>query len=272
MTDGRVKDRLKSLKVKPDKNRGQNFIIDPSIVEMIVQFGRPSSDERLVEIGPGLGALTGELASIGDLSVIEIESEFCEKLRKSYPKMTIVESDICLYDLSELGNDLVIFGNLPYSRSTDILFHLVAFAPHIKRAVLMLQKEFAERIAGKPGTKSYSVLSVNVQMWAKPKLGDVIPGSAFHPPTKVDSQLIELQFYSEPVIAVRDSFIFKRVVAAAFFRRRKKILNSMNASSFFPEIDLEAIFERLELDSDRRAETFTIEEFGRLADCVAESL
>ena len=261
----KVKSTLAELDVRPSKSRGQNFIIDPTVVDRIVEFGDPKSGETIVEIGPGLGALTSKLHPFGNLTVIEIEEKFCAELGAKYPDIEIIHSDVRSVDFSEIGEELVVFGNLPYSFSTDIIFHLIAFAPSIKRAVIMLQKEFAQRLAAEPGGKSYGVLSVSCQLSADVKAGPIIPGNAFHPPTEVDSQVIELTFPKTPKYQVDDLFWTKRVVSAAFLMRRKMLKNTLKASKIADGDVVDRAFEIAGIDGSRRAETLSIPEFLNLA-------
>jgi 16S rRNA (adenine1518-N6/adenine1519-N6)-dimethyltransferase len=202
---------------------------------------------------------------LGNLTVVEIEEKFCEEISKKYPQVSVVNEDVRLVDFSELGEDLVVFGNLPYSFSTDIIFHLIAFSPSISRAVLMLQKEFAERVAAPPGGKSYGVLSVSCQLSCDVRLGPVVPGNAFHPPTAVDSQVLELTFPHVPRYHVDDLYWVKRVVSAAFVMRRKMLKNSLRASKIAQGDHIDRAFERCGIDPMRRAETLSIPEFIALA-------
>jgi len=262
----RAKDILRGLKVKPSKEKGQNFLIDPGVIDEVISFGRPRKGEAIVEIGPGLGALTSELSGVSTLTVIEIEGEFCRELSQKYPEIKVIHSDVRSVDFSSLGEDLVVFGNLPYSFSTDIVFHLIEHRSCISRAVLMLQKEFAERMGASPGGRDFGVLSISCQLWTDVHFGPVISGKSFHPPAKVDSQLVELVFLKESRFPVSDMVTFKKVVAAAFFKRRKKIVNSLVASRAY---DRELIHEALGkagIDPGRRAESLSIEEFFTLAE------
>jgi 16S rRNA (adenine1518-N6/adenine1519-N6)-dimethyltransferase len=264
----RAKDILSEFGVRPSKSRGQSFLIDAAAIEEIVSFGRPGHDDGLIEIGPGLGALTRELFRFGRLTVIEIEEKFCADLQKRFPGIVVINEDVRSVDFAELGSDLVVFGNLPYSFSTDIVFHLVEYAAVIKRAVLMLQREFAERLAAAPGGRDYGVLSISAQLWAEIDLGPIITGQAFHPPPRVDSQLVNLRFSKQPRAAVGDLFWFKRVVAAAFFQRRRKIANSMRAAGAFEGKHIDLAFERAGIDPGRRAETLSIAEYAALSNAL----
>ncbi len=193
----RAKDTLQRLDVRPSRERGQNFIIDDSVIKAIIEFGNPQPADNLVEVGPGLGSLTAELARFGNLQLIELEKKFCDELALKFPGINIINRDVRKVDFSELGKDLVVFGNLPYVFSTDIVFHLLAHHQVVKRAVLMLQREFAERMAASPGGRTYGVLSVGCQMQADIILGPIISGDSFHPPTSVESRLVEMRMASQ---------------------------------------------------------------------------
>ena len=264
----RVKDKLAGLEVKPSKSRGQNFIIDPLVLDSIVEFGAPKNGNNIIEIGPGLGALTERLLPYGNLSVIEIEGKFCSELRKKHPALKVIQSDVREVDFVELGKDLLVFGNLPYSFSTDIIFHLVAFADSIDRAVLMLQREFAERLGAEPGGRSYGVLSISCQLSANVRLGPIIGGDSFHPPTEVESRLVELTFPRTPKFKVEDVFWVKRVVSAAFTMRRKMIKNTLKGSQIVPGDAVDRALERVAIDPRRRPETLSIPEFIALSEAL----
>jgi len=264
----RAKDELSTLAVTPSKERGQNFIINPFVVEQIVQFGAPQPHENLVEIGPGLGALTGALVAVAPLTIVEIEARFCAELASKFPSLKVIQSDVRKVDFASIGSDLTVFGNLPYSFSTDIIFHLLKNRASVKRAVIMLQREFAERVAADPGGKAYGSLSVAVQVYAETYLGPIIAGDCFHPPTKVESRLLQLTMRSAPLAEVSDLEFFEKVVRAAFMRRRKKIANSLSGSGVFTEEEAAEALRVTGFDSARRAESFSIDEFAILAEAL----
>lgn len=263
-----VRDRLYSMGVRPKKEYGQNFVIRDDVIHTIIDFGRPTETEKLVEVGPGLGALTEELAEVAPLTVIEIEEDFCRDLESRIPNLTVINDDVRHVDFSEIGRDLVVFGNLPYSFSTDIIFHLIAFAPSMKRSVLLLQKEFANRIAAEPIGREYGVLSISTQLWCNVRLGPIIPGDAFYPKAKVDSRVIELTYLDEPRFPV-DFLNFRTVVSSAFAKRRKKILNSMMSGHAFNDKEvLTAALEKADISPGQRAETVSIEKFAKLSEIL----
>lgn len=264
----RVKDQLKALSVVPSKLRGQNFVISPSVIDEILEFAKPNSGERLVEIGPGLGVLTRELIKIAPTAVVEIESKFCNKLKEDFPSLTIINDDIRNVSLDQFGDSVVVFGNVPYSISTDIIFHLIDQRRVVKRAILLLQKEFVNRLGAKPSTKDYGTISIAIQLWADVILGPVISGDSFHPRVEVDSRLIEIRFLEESRYPVEDHGWFRKVVKAAFSKRRKTLVNSLAASGLFSRELINNSLLAIKVDPMRRAETLSIREFVGLAQAL----
>lgn len=260
-----VKRSLNQLGLKPSKQRGQNFCVDESVIANIVEFGKPQPGENLLEIGPGLGALTEALSRYGRLTLIEIEPKFCRELSRRFPQARVMQADVREVSLAAFGPDLVVFGNLPYAFSSDIIFHLIDNAAYVRRAVLLLQREFAERLAAEPGGRAYGVLSISAQLWAKINLGPIVAGDAFHPPAKVESRLVELIFSGEPRYEVADPVGLHIVVRAAFSRRRKKLLNSLEGAGLFSREKISRALEKLAIDPARRAETLSIQEYVYLA-------
>ena len=261
----RAKDKLKHLDVRPTRSRGQSFLIDQTFIQAILDFGQPKSGENLLEIGPGLGALTERLLEKGSLKVVEIEEKFCHDLKKRWPALDVICEDARQVDLSRFGPELVVFGNLPYAFSTEIVFHLIDHVGALKRAVLMLQREFADRMAAKPGGRDYGVLSISTQLWAEVTLGPIVPGTAFHPPVNVQSRVLELKFSPRPRFEVGEMSWFKKVVKAAFSSRRRMLHNSLAGSGIATLEQAEAALAASGIDSTRRAETLSIEEFAKLA-------
>lgn len=259
-----VKALLAELAVRPTKDRGQNFLINPGVIDQIVAFGCPAESDHIVEIGPGLGALTQALPCSASVTLIEIEAQFCEKLKAHFPHARVLNEDFRAVDLSTLGSMLTVFGNVPYSFSSEIVFHLLNHYRVISRAVLMLQREFAERIAAEPGGREYGILSVQVALLSDARLGPIIAGDSFHPPTEVESRLIELRFLPEPRVPVCDVFLFRSVVRAAFQQRRKKLSNTLAPAQFVPKDLLLACLVAAGIDPAARAETLTVSDFARL--------
>lgn len=266
----RVKDALRDLNVTPRKSRGQNFLIDSSVINETLAFADLEVGENVVEIGPGLGALTEALHRRGSLTVIEIERRFCDDLKTRFPDIRIICRDVREVDFSREGSDLSILGNLPYAYSSDIVFHLISHASSIRRAVLLLQKEFVERMASGPGGRNYGALSIGCQLWADIRKGPVVRGESFHPPARVESQLVELRFLKEPRYPVGDLRWFRSVVRAAFSQRRKKLANSLQGLLRSDIDEVRRYLEQAGIDPSRRAETVSTAEFAGLSNVLAD--
>ncbi len=261
----RTKETLRELNVRPSKERGQNFLIRPDVTESIALFGKAPSDAHIVEIGPGTGALTGHFAGAKKLTLIEIEPKFCDPLRERFPNAQIINQDVRTVDFSELGDELIVFGNIPYVFSTEIVFRLLAYRSSIQYAVMMVQREFAARLAADPGGRIYGSITVAVQLWTDVELGPLVPGSAFHPPTEVESQVMKLTFRKTPRAPVDDPKHFERVVRAAFSQRRKKMVNSLTASRGWTRETVEAALVTIGIDLGIRPEQLSVEQFSQLA-------
>lgn len=272
----RVKDLLKSIGVSPSKSRGQNFLIDDLALEQIVMFSRVGPQENVVEIGPGLGALTSRLMGSHSLTVVEIETKFCDVIRTKFPQIEVLNEDIRELDLSQIaqskGSRLVVLGNLPYAFSTEIIFTLIAHSAAIDRSILLLQREFVERLAAPPGSRTYGALSVGCQLWCTVRLGPIINGEYFHPPTKVESRLVELKFSPQPRFPINDVITFHRLVAAAFYRRRKKLTNSVVASGAFSSASLAKALDETQIDGNLRAEMISVEQFAILSNELSKEI
>jgi len=247
------------------KRFGQHFLHDRGVVNRILDALNPQPDETLVEIGPGLGALTRPLLErVPHLHVVELDRDLAARLRAEFPttRLTVHEADALKFDFCVLapgGGKLRLIGNLPYNISTPLLFHLLNQERCIADMLFMLQKEVVERMSAAPGSKDYGRLTVMIQ-WrlAVRKLFDVRPG-AFTPPPRVDSSVLRLIPHAAPPIAVEDPRRFAQLVQAAFAHRRKTLRN--NLKGLLPTETIAA----LGIDPGRRAETLTLTEFAALA-------
>jgi len=261
---------LRALSVTPDKAFGQNFILEPAVIDEIIRFAKPSSEDTLVEIGPGLGALTKELLSFGQVTAIEIEEAFCRYLTDTYQGLRVIHEDVRGFNIASLGQNLVVFGNIPYSFSSEILFYLLDNCYEnsrrvVKRAVLLVQREFAERVASNPGPKSYGIPSIRTSIVANARLGPIFPGNIFYPAASVESQVLELRFLEKPRYEISDMIHFRHVLAIAFGSRRRKILNSLLSSNQFDSDQLRATLELLKISPESRVESITPEQFVLLS-------
>jgi len=251
------------------KRFGQHFLHDRGIIQRILTALGPQPGDIIVEIGPGLGALTRPLLEYcAPLHVVELDRDLAARLRAEFPpeRLVVHEADALKFDFRALavpGRRLRIVGNLPYNVSTPLLFHLLDQADCISDMLFMLQKEVVERMAASAGGKDYGRLSVMLQWRLRvEKLFDVRPG-AFTPPPKVDSAVVRLTPHAVPPIAIDNAEALARVVRAAFSQRRKTLRNTLKGL-FTPEA-----MQALDIDPTRRAETLSLAEFARLANSLA---
>lgn len=250
----------------PRKRFGQNFLIDDGIIHAIVNAIHPQPTDIVVEIGPGLGALTSPLLErLPHLHAVELDRDIVARLKKRWPaeRLTVHSCDALKFDFAQLGHDLRIVGNLPYNISTPLLFHLMNFAAHIRDMTFMLQKEVVDRMVAEPATEAYGRLSVMLQYRHEmDKLFDVPPG-AFRPAPKVTSSIVRLVPRPANVLQARDAALLGRIVTAAFGQRRKTLRNTLR--EFIGEAELAA----LGIDAGLRGERLSVDEFVRIANHCA---
>jgi 16S rRNA (adenine1518-N6/adenine1519-N6)-dimethyltransferase len=233
------------------------------VVAKILAALAPLRDDRIVEIGPGLGALTGPLLERVDrLYAVEIDRDLVRRLRETHPaeRLVVHEGDALAFDFGALPAPLRVVGNLPYNISTPLLFHLLDQLACVHGMLFMLQKEVVDRLAAAPDTEDYGRLSVMIQWRVKvEKLFDVHPG-AFTPPPRVDSSIVRLTPHATPPIEIHDPERFAAVVKAAFAHRRKTLRNNLKAL-----VDDE-VFAAAGIDPTRRAETLSLQEFAAISE------
>lgn len=254
---------------RPRKRFGQNFLHDPGIIQRIVQTIAPQPGDNLVEIGPGQGAITNEmLPLVGKMHAIELDRDLVGPLAQrcaTLGDLQIHNEDALKFDFSLLSSPdrpLRVVGNLPYNISTPLLFHLLEQSAHIKDMHFMLQKEVVERMAAKPGSKTYGRLSITLQARAEVEsLFHIGPG-AFNPPPKVDSAFVRLQPWKSPPYPIDDWEVFARVVAQAFSQRRKTLRNSMK------QIASEATILAAGLNPGTRPEQLSVADFAKLSNLI----
>jgi 16S rRNA (adenine1518-N6/adenine1519-N6)-dimethyltransferase len=247
----------------PKKRFGQNFLHDPDIIRSLVAAIRPQPDDLMVEIGPGLGALTQPLLrALDHLHVVELDRDIISWMQGHYPadKITIHSSDALKFDFAALGNHLRVVGNLPYNISTPLLFHFLRYRDAIHDLHLMLQKEVAERMTAVPGSKTYGRLTVMLAPWTDMECCfDIGPG-AFSPPPKVRSTLVRIVPRRQPKFVIADQAAFATLVALAFSMRRKTLRRILKGRLTESEL-ADAGFEPM-----ARPETLSPAEFARLSE------
>lgn len=251
------------FKHQPRKRFGQHFLEDKIIVERIIAALDPQPDQKIIEIGPGTGALTLPLLKQqGILHVVELDRDLANNLVEKCQrlgKLHVHCHDALDFDFSHLGNDCRIIGNLPYNISTPLIFHLLEYTPFISDMVFMLQREVVERMSAQPGGKEYGRLSVMVQSQCQTeKLFNVGP-EAFTPPPKVESTVIKLTPYQTPAVEIINEQDFARIVKQAFAHRRKTLRNTLKG--MLDEKQMVSIG----IDPELRAEKLSISQFAALS-------
>ncbi len=250
------------MKHIPRKRFGQHFLVDEGIIHAIVNTINPRADELLVEIGPGLGALTRPLLErIPHLHVVELDRDIIARLKKEFPpqRLSIHEGDALKFDFASLGNGIHVCGNLPYNISSPLLFHLMDYAASIVDMTFMLQKEVVDRMVAEPSTSAYGRLSVMLQRRFRMEWLLDVPPEAFDPPPKVDSAVVRLIPKAPGSYPALDEQRFAQIVAAAFSQRRKTLRNTLG------KLLGEEAFKATGIDPGLRAENLGVTEFEKLA-------
>ncbi|GAA0353368.1 16S rRNA (adenine(1518)-N(6)/adenine(1519)-N(6))-dimethyltransferase RsmA [Bacillus horti] len=280
-TPSRTKEILAQHGFMFKKSLGQNFIVERQILEQIVSAAELSDDVGVIEIGPGIGALTEQLAKrAGKVLAFEIDQRLVPVLAQTlapYPNIQIIHQDILKADLQQLVEEHLgqfsrksVVANLPYYITTPILMHLLEAKLDLEQIVVMIQKEVAERLAAEPGTKDYGSLSIAVQYFAEARIERIVPKSVFVPQPNVDSAVISLRLRDKPLVEVQDEDYFFRLIRASFAQRRKTLLNNLHTfiEGRMSKEELQAVLERIDIDGKRRGETLSIQEFAKLSDVL----
>ncbi len=270
---------MKGWQIQPKKQLGQHFLKDSAMARIIVDSARIQSSEAVLEIGAGLGALTAPIARkakhvfaletdrrITGLLKTELESSGTDNVK-------VIEADFLKFSMDELAIEpngrLVVLGNLPYNISSQVLIKLVLSRRNIDRAVLMFQKELADRLMATPGTKTYGRITVMLAYCATVARLVSIPAESFYPRPKVDSTVLHIQFIHPQNMTPQNETFFFRVVKAGFSQRRKTLKNALAGG--LSDLPAKAIIQGLtaaNIDPTRRAETLSPEEFIRVSDCL----
>lgn len=248
------------------KRFGQNFLTDKAVIYQIISAIAPKPGENIVEIGPGLGALTVPLqAACGHLQVVEIDRDLIARLKETWSpaQITINEGDALKFDFGSLTAPLRVVGNLPYNISTPLLFHLASFSGHVQDMTFMLQKEVVDRMVAEPDSAEYGRLSVMLQYRFNMESLFDVPPTAFKPAPKVTSAIVSMQPKPASECACRDEALFAKIVTAAFGQRRKTLRNTLR--DFVSDAD----FVALEINPQARGETLSLQDYVHIADYLA---
>lgn len=283
-TPSRTKEILAKHGFSVKKSLGQNFIIDPNILVNIVAAAGLDKDTNVVEVGPGIGALTEHLARASkEVVAFEIDDRLLPVLADTlspYDNVEIVHTDVLKANLAEiltprlnLEERLMVVANLPYYITTPIIMHFLESEVRIDGLVIMTQKEVGDRITAAPGTKAYGSLSIAIQYYMEAEIAFIVPKTVFVPQPNVDSAIIKLTRREQPSVIVKNEKIFFQVARAAFVQRRKTLWNNLLVRYGKEEEIKEKLVKALELadiDPKRRGETLSLAEFGRLSDAIVE--
>ena len=268
------------------KSLGQNFLIEPNILSRIVDHAEVTDKTGVIEIGPGIGALTEQLARRAKKVVaFEIDQRLLPILNETlapYPNVSIIHQDVLEADLKRAVKEhfsdceeIMVVANLPYYVTTPIIMKLLEDQLPLKGIVVMLQKEVADRISAKPSTKEYGSLSIAVQYYTDAKTVMTVPKTVFVPQPNVDSAIIRLLVRNEPIVELENESFFFQIVRASFAQRRKTLLNNLvhflpNGKELKPVI--EETLSQVNIDGKRRGESLSIEEFAKLSDALDKVL
>ena len=259
------------------KGLGQNFLSSQDVLEEIA-IAAEIDDSGVIEIGPGFGVLTNELAKRAKkVLALEIDERLIPILADTlgeYDNVKVINQDVLKTDVKKLieeefgGEKVSVAANLPYYITTPIITGLIEGQLPLKNLVVMVQKEVADRITAEPGSKNYGAISVLCQYYTKAELITVVGANEFVPPPKVDSAVVKMAFRSEPAVKVKDEKMFFRTVKAAFSQRRKTLLNCLVANFPQNKEEISEIMTSVGIEPTRRGETLSLEEFAKLSDAL----
>ena len=266
---------MKKYGIKPKKSLGQNFLIEPAGLNKVIDAAQLQAEDEVLEIGAGLGSLTYLLAqSVRQVVAVEIDKAVLPPLREAltnFENVQIIEGDILEKNPDELmqGKDYVVVANIPYYISSAIIRHLMEAANRPKRVVLTVQKEVAERVIARDG--KMSLLSLSVQVFGQVSMAGVIPAGSFLPAPDVDSAVLKIELYPEPLIPCANEKVFFKIAHAGFSQKRKTLRNSLSGGLGISALQVEEILAKAEINPLRRAETLTIPEWNKLTEIYLET-
>jgi len=266
----RTREALDRLQVRPRRSLGQNFLVAAPVVDRIVDAAG-AKGRVVVEIGPGLGALSETLSTVAsELVLVEIDPQMAGRLRERFaalPSVRVLHADALAIDYPRLlagRGPAIAVGNLPYSVGSQILLRLIEARSCFERLVLMLQREVAERLVAKPGTKAYGLLTLWTTLYGEARIVSRVSRAAFTPRPKVESAVVAIGLQKSPRVVIDDEARFRSIVRAAFGQRRKMLRAALAGLAAATDL------ERAGIDPRRRGETLALEEFARLANSLGQ--
>jgi 16S rRNA (adenine1518-N6/adenine1519-N6)-dimethyltransferase len=269
-----VRGLLHQFGLRPDKRLGQNFLVDGAALKRVVEAADVDPQDAVLEIGPGLGSLTRYLAiQARKVVAVELDEDLLPPLAQvlsPYSNVTLVQGDILELDPARLMEEsgYLVVANIPYYITSSLIRHLLEARRLPRRLVLTIQREVANRICGQPG--SLSLLGLSVQVYGQPKIAAQIPSGAFFPSPKVDSTIVRVDIYAQPVVPPAQIKNFFRLARAGFSQKRKTLRNALSAGLAQPPGKVEALLSAASIDAKRRAETLSLQEWVLLTEIYSQ--
>ncbi len=270
-----IRGLLQRFNLRPKKGLGQNFLVDEAALARVTAAAELTPDDTVLEIGPGLGSLTRHLAEAARRVIaVEIDEALLPALEHTlqpYDNVEVIRADILAFDLARQANPppgYKVVANIPYNITSAVIRYLLEAPAKPRRIVLTVQQEVAERIVAQPD--DMSLLAVSVQFYSQARIVARLPAGAFYPRPEVDSAVVLLDVLPSPAVPVADVHQFFRMVKAGFSQKRKQLRNSLGAGLHLGNLQVDALLAQAGISAQRRAETLTIEEWGRLSRAAVE--
>lgn len=257
------------MPIKNNKSLGQHWLRDRDVLAHIADQAAITSDDTVLEIGPGLGTLTSELLRrAGKVIAVEFDSELARKLPAQFPgkNLEVINGDILTFDFSTLPVGYKVVANIPYYITSKIVQQLMTADNKPSVAVLLVQREVAQRLASKPG--QMSILAISAQIFADVSLGDVVKAQMFTPPPKVDSQVVVLKTRQSPFLTDVNEVDFFKVAKAGFSAKRKKLRSSLSGGLKLPKGEVGSLLNQAQINPDDRAEALSLDDWVRLVKVI----
>jgi 16S rRNA (adenine1518-N6/adenine1519-N6)-dimethyltransferase len=274
----RVGDAPPDGRMRPKKRFGQHFLVSPAILRGILRLAELTPEDVVLEIGAGTGTLTEALAGAARRVIaLELDRELIAPLRQRFggtSQVEIIHADALRFDFAHLDEPVKLVANLPYGTAVPILTRLLQASSRLRLAVVMLQREVAERLCAMPGTKAYGSLTLLVQWHGAVEKGFNVPPAAFSPPPRVMSSVVRITPHLHPPVPVHDEVFLFQIIRGAFSQRRKTLVNALSAA-LQRRLDSDLLRQgliRADIEANRRGETLTLAEFARVANALQEVL
>lgn len=273
---------MKKYNIFANKNLGQNFLIDSSVVQAIIDTSEINKEDLIIEIGPGLGTLTNILLQkAGKVIAVELDKRMVQILNDRFDMYTnfeIINEDILKLNLNDIIikektnnkiKNVKVVANLPYYITTPIIMNLLESQLNLYSIIIMIQKEVADRIVANPGSKLSGAITYAVHYYSKPESIKIVPNSSFIPAPKVDSEVIKLQIRKNPEVNVENKALFFNIIKASFMQRRKTLANALlNSKLFQSKEEIKQLLEKSNLDENIRGEKLSLQDFANLANMI----